>query len=145
MEFDEDFQEEFNKIVSGDNIKEADATFNPEVFDDTYLNMELALPRDGGETTLARDTKHIKDANGLPIGTSHENPIVYTRVCEVEYAFFFLLLIMIYDYYEARSAISLESDERIFFTPFLGSQTRNIQSTQFLRSNSFLLLFLTIT
>ena len=29
MEFDEDFQEEFNKIVSDNNIKEADATFNP--------------------------------------------------------------------------------------------------------------------
>ena len=39
MKFDEEFQEEFNKIVSDDNIKEADATFNPEVFDDTYLNM----------------------------------------------------------------------------------------------------------
>ena len=29
MEFDEDFQEEFNKIVSDDKIKEADATFTP--------------------------------------------------------------------------------------------------------------------
>ena len=83
MEFDEDFQEEFNKIVSDDNIKEADSTFTPEVFDDTYLNMELALPRDGGKTTLARVTKLLKDANGLPIGTSHENPILYTRVYEV--------------------------------------------------------------
>ena len=39
MEFDEDFQEEFNKIVSDNNIKEADATFTPEVFDDMYMNM----------------------------------------------------------------------------------------------------------
>ena len=39
MEFDEDFQEEFNKIVSDHNIKEAEATFATEVFDDTYLNM----------------------------------------------------------------------------------------------------------
>ena len=69
MEFGEDFQEEFNKIVSDDNIKEADATFNPEVFDDTYLNMELALPRDKGETTLAHVTKRLKDGDGFPIGT----------------------------------------------------------------------------
>ena len=86
MEFDEFFQEEFNKIISDNNIKEADATFTPEVFDDTYLNMELALPRDGGQTTFTRVTKRLKDANGLPIGTLHENPILDTRFYEVEYA-----------------------------------------------------------
>ena len=86
IDFDEDFQEEFNKIFSDDNIKEADATFTPEVFYDTHLNMELALPRDGGETTFAHVTKRLKDANGFPIGTSHENPILDTRVYEVKYA-----------------------------------------------------------
>ena len=48
--------------------------------------MELALPIDGGKTTFARVTKRLKDANGLPIDTSHENPILDTRVYEVEYA-----------------------------------------------------------
>ena len=43
MDFDEDFQENFFNIVSNDDIKEADLEFTPEVFDDTYLNMELAL------------------------------------------------------------------------------------------------------
>ena len=86
MEFDKEFQEESNKIVIDDNIKEADATFTPEVFDYTYLNMELALPRYGGETTFARFTNRLKEANEFPIGTSHENPILYTRVYEVEYA-----------------------------------------------------------
>ena len=86
MEFDEDFQEDFNKIFIEDNIKESDATFAPEGFDDTYLNMELAFPRDGGETTFTRVTKRLKEANGFPIGTSHENPILDTRVYEVEYA-----------------------------------------------------------
>ena len=86
MEFDEDFQEEFNKIVSENNIKEADANFTPEVFDDTYLNMELALPIDGGETTFTHVTKRLKNANGLPINNSHDNRILDTRVYEVEYA-----------------------------------------------------------
>ena len=86
MKFDEASQEEFNKIVSNDNIKNADATFTPELFDDIYLNMELDLPRDGWETTFALVTKRLKDTNGLPIGTSHENPILDTRVYEVEYA-----------------------------------------------------------
>ena len=85
MEFDEDFQEEFNKIVDDDNIKETDATFTREVFDDTYLNLELVIPRDGGETTFARVTKRLKDVNGLPIGTSDENPISFTIVYGVEY------------------------------------------------------------
>ena len=46
MDHDEDFAEEFGKITNNKDIPEADVTFTPEVFDDTYLNMELALPRD---------------------------------------------------------------------------------------------------
>ena len=78
MEFDEDFQEEFGNIVSNDDIKEADDEFTPEVFDDTYLNMELALPS-------ARVTKRLRDVNGLPIGTAHDNPILDSRMYDVEY------------------------------------------------------------
>ena len=48
MGFDPDFNAEFNRIVSDDAIKEADEEFNPEVFDNTYLKMELALPRGDG-------------------------------------------------------------------------------------------------
>ena len=87
MEFDEEFKEEFNKIFNEDKITEADATFTPEVFDYIYLNIELALPRDGGESTFAHVTKRLKDANRFPIGTSHENPILDTIVYEVEYAY----------------------------------------------------------
>ena len=86
MEFDEDFQEEFGNIVSNDDIKEADDEFTPEVFDDTYLNMELALPSgDGAQPAFARVTKRLRDANGLPIGTAHDNPILDSRMYEVEY------------------------------------------------------------
>ena len=86
MEFDPDFNAEFNRIVSDDAIKEADKEFTPEVFDDTYLNMELALLRsDGSEPASARVKKRLKDANGLPIGISNENPILNSRVYEVEY------------------------------------------------------------
>ena len=86
MEFDEDFQEEFSNIVSNDDIKEADNEFTPEVFDDTYLNMELALPGgDGAQPAFARVTKQLRDANGLPIGTAHDNPILDSRMYEVEY------------------------------------------------------------
>ena len=86
MDFDEDFQEEFNKIVSDDNIKEADATFTPEVFYYTYLNMALSLLRYGEETIFARVTKRLKDVNGFLIVTSHKNPILDTRDYEAEYS-----------------------------------------------------------
>ena len=51
-----------------------------------YLNMELALPQgDSLEPRLARVTKQMKDPNGLPIGTAANNPLLDTRMYEVEY------------------------------------------------------------
>ena len=46
MDHDGDFAEEFGKIINDEDIPEADANFTPDVFDDTYLNMEIALSRD---------------------------------------------------------------------------------------------------
>ena len=81
---DPDFAEEFQRVFNDDNIPEAD-DYTPEVMDDTYLNMELALPRDSDGPEYARVTKRLRDANGLPIGTANDNPILDTRVYEVEY------------------------------------------------------------
>ena len=47
--------------------------------------MELALPRDSEGPEFARVTKRLRDANGIPIGTANDNPILDTRVYEVEY------------------------------------------------------------
>ena len=48
--------------------------------------MELAIPQgDSLEPRLARVTKRLKDANGLPIGLANENPILETRMYEVQY------------------------------------------------------------
>ena len=84
MEEDEDFREEFQKIYNNDNIPEAD-DYTPEVGDDTYVNMEVALPRDDDGPTFAKVTKRLRDANGIPIGTANDNPILDTRLYEVEY------------------------------------------------------------
>ena len=56
-----------------------------QVMEDTYLNMELALPRDGDGPEFARVTKRLRDNNGIPIGRAHDNPILDSRVYEVEY------------------------------------------------------------
>ena len=82
---DPDFQEEFNEVVSNPGIADADDTFTPDTYD-TYLQMELALPQgDSLEPRLAKVTKRMKDANGIPIGTAHDNPLLDTRMYEVEY------------------------------------------------------------
>ena len=47
--------------------------------------MEVALPRDNEGPTFAKVTKRLRDANGLPIGTANDNPILDTRLYEVEY------------------------------------------------------------
>ena len=44
--FDPKFVKEFGRTINDPAIKEADQEFTPDSFDDTYLNMELALPRE---------------------------------------------------------------------------------------------------
>ena len=85
FEEDPDFTQEFLEVVSNNELKEADETFTPDVYD-TYLNMELAIPQeDSLEPRLARVTKQLKDANGLPIGLANENPILDMTMYKVEY------------------------------------------------------------
>ena len=82
---DLDFQEEFNNVTSNEEVKEDDNHFTLDMYD-TYLNMELALPQgDSLEPRMARVTKRLKDANGIPIGTANDNPLLDTRMYEVEY------------------------------------------------------------
>ena len=66
-------------------MSEDDANFMRDVFDDTYLNMELSIPRDGDGPDFAKVTKRLRDKDGLTIGRSHNNPILHTIMYEVEY------------------------------------------------------------
>ena len=83
LEDDKDFREEFDQIYQDKDIPEADDVFTPDIIDNTYMNMEVALPRDTEGTDFARITKSLKDANGLSIGTTIESPILDTRIYEV--------------------------------------------------------------
>ena len=86
LDTDDDFQDEFNNVISHPEVKEADESFMPEVMGDTYVNMELALPQgDTLDPQYARVTKRLRDANGIPIGTAHDNPILDTRMYKVEF------------------------------------------------------------
>ena len=84
MEFDKDFQDEFSRVFNNEYIPEADDS-TPENLEADYLDMELALSRDTEGPEFARVTKRLKDAKGLPIGTANDNPLLDTRIFEVEY------------------------------------------------------------
>ena len=48
--------------------------------------MELAsLSQSGGKVEFGRVTKRLREKDGLPIGTAHNDPILDTRVYEVEF------------------------------------------------------------
>ena len=66
-------------------MPEANADFTPDVFDNTYLNMELEIPRDGDRPDIDKLTKRLRDKDGMPIGRAHNNPILNTRISKVEY------------------------------------------------------------
>jgi hypothetical protein len=86
LEEDEEFVEEHDQAIADDTIPEADDTFTPDTFNDTYLNMEVALPGgQDGQPRAGRVVKRMRDANGIPIGTANENPLLDTRLYEVQF------------------------------------------------------------
>ena len=48
--------------------------------------MELDIDRGGEQPEFAKVTKRLKDHRGNPIGTANNNPILDTRMYEVEFA-----------------------------------------------------------
>jgi Reverse transcriptase (RNA-dependent DNA polymerase) len=83
---DQEFAEEHEAAIADDAVREADEDFTPEVYDDNYLNMEVALPVGAGDDVRAgRVTKRMRDASGNPVGTAHDNPMLDTRLYEVTF------------------------------------------------------------
>ena len=85
FEDDPDFAEEFNRLFDNAEVPEADDVFDPDCYDN-YLQMEVAIDKGGEHPEIARVTKRLKDHRGNPIGTANDNPILDTRMYEVEYA-----------------------------------------------------------
>ena len=83
LKYDPDFQEEFDIIINDLNVPEADANYMPDVFDETYLNMEVVIPIDRDGPYFSKVTKRLRDKYGLPIGRSRNNPILDTTMCEL--------------------------------------------------------------
>jgi hypothetical protein len=84
LKTDPDFAEEFAQTFNNPDVPEADDSFDPDSYD-SYLGMEIALDRDGQERQLACVSKRLKNNSGAPIGQANNNPILDTRLYEVEY------------------------------------------------------------
>ena len=69
--------------------------FTPEILADTYVNMELALTHDSEGSQYEKVTKRLRDANGLPIRTSDDNPNKNSRMYEVGYQYGYKALITV--------------------------------------------------
>jgi hypothetical protein len=84
-ETDPNFAEEFATTFDNPDVPEADDDFDPDSFD-AYLNMGLAVDRrPGAAPKFAQATKQLCDKNGNLIGKANDNPILDTRLYEVEY------------------------------------------------------------
>jgi hypothetical protein len=88
---DQDFIQEFNRVIDNDAIPHHDDTKGDirdgEVgIQDPYLNMELGLPHRGEEDLrLARVKRRAVDVEGRPVGRPSDNPFLDSRQYEVEF------------------------------------------------------------
>ena len=84
-EDDLDFIQEYRHPVQSPAILDEKNEPTPDSFDG-YLNMELGLPRgEDGEIQHATVKRRAVDHLGQPIGIAHSNPIMDTRMYDIEY------------------------------------------------------------
>ncbi len=72
-----------DEVFEEEAVRPEQDEYTPEAFDG-YLTASVLLPR-GGEVLKAQVMPRKKDANGNPIGRANSNPILDTRVYEVEF------------------------------------------------------------
>lgn len=80
---DQHFIDKFDSAISDEKIPEEDQEFTPDIFDNTYLSKEIALPRGAGDSEdihYGKVTKRLRDAEGKPIGMANENPLLDTSM-----------------------------------------------------------------
>jgi hypothetical protein len=75
-------QEDEESEENDASIREAD-DFTPESYD-KYLTAEVMLPN-GGELVRAKVTSRKRDVDGNPVGKSHSNPLLDSRLYDVEF------------------------------------------------------------
>ena len=83
---DFDFIDELNKIINNEHVLNAPDDLPRYKGNDTYINMELGLPRGlDGSLEYPKVKKRAVDVDGRPVGKAHDNPLFDTRQYKVEY------------------------------------------------------------
>eukprot|EP00978_Attheya_sp_CCMP212_P042528 scaffold260524_cov34-Attheya_sp.AAC.1 len=84
---DEDFIEEYNRVINDATLPEVDDVDKELGQSDPYLTMELGIPRGDADDELefAKVTKRAKDDEGNSIGRAHTNPLLDSRQYEVQF------------------------------------------------------------
>ena len=83
-EADKEFIEEYSKVISSEDMKDSDDSETNNA--PSYLGMEFGMPRDSHEhLQFAKVMKEVTDDEGVPIGKANNNPILDSRMFEVEY------------------------------------------------------------
>ena len=72
------------KVFNNPDVKEIDNIFTSNSYYQ-YVNMKLTLDQGGYRHELSRVKKRLKYANVRPIGVANDNPILDSRIYEVEY------------------------------------------------------------
>ena len=71
-----------------DQIQEADAIYETDAGYPSHVGMQLAMPSAPVEAPmLALIKKCLKDAQGLPVGVAHGNPMLDSRLYKVEFMY----------------------------------------------------------
>ena len=65
-------------------VREAENDFTLDVYDDTYSNMELSVPRDSDRPEFDQMVRRLRYKDVKTIGKSNDNPILDTHMYEVE-------------------------------------------------------------
>ena len=79
------FYMEFARVITNEDIPEADDIFDPEEFDN-YVNIKLALDRHDNGPEFARVNMRLKDKDDRLIGIAVDNLVLDTSMYKVEYA-----------------------------------------------------------
>ena len=73
-------------MIDDKTLRHVDDFNDVEVISDQYIGMQHALPRGDERTPLyATVWKRVRDEEGRPVGTAHNNPLLDSRWYEVEF------------------------------------------------------------
>ena len=85
-QFDKEFAEEVSRVIDDVNLPHAHDDVVRYDSDDSYVNIEIGLPRgDDGALHHATVKRRKLDDKGAPVGNKHNNPILDSRQYEVEF------------------------------------------------------------